>query len=258
MKKFFTLFILIALSAPCINAQEYDSSIDKDIRKQYNVEELPTLPNVKPNKTEMPKEIKNYNATGKTYTIKNGTKIVLISKDKVSNWSSVNSKISLLSQNDIMTKEGVKIPAGTLFKAVVTNSHPPQMTGNGGLITLKVNEIYYNGVMSFVDTKITEVNSKKVFKGDIKGKRKYWQNCAKAMKPGKKTFTVMQKAAKSLTPYPVINILSLVPLTIGGAAYIVNIPIAPAASAFMKGGAITIPLGTAFQVTFSGNNQIRG
>ena len=122
----------------------------------------------------------------------------------------------------------------------------------------KVNEIYYNGIMSAINTKLTEVNSKKVFSGNIKGKRKYWRNCAKAMTPGKKTFTVMHKGAKALFPIPILNILSIVPLAIGGAVYIVNIPIAPVASIFMKGGSITIPAGTAFHATVLGSNQIRG
>ena len=78
------------------------------------------------------------------------------------------------------------------------------------------------------------------------------------MTPGIKTFKVMKKGAKALTPYPVINILSVVPFTIGAAAYLVNLPLAPLASVFMKGGSISIPADTAFYVTTSGNNQIRG
>lgn len=258
MKKFFILLLLICFSSQCVFALQFDSSIDSDIRKNYNVEELPKLPNVEPTKVEAKKEITTYNITGKTYTIPSGTKIILISKDKISNWSAQGSKFSLLSQNQITTKEGIIIPSGSLFKGTITNSHAPQITGNGGLIELKIDEIYYNGLNSAIDTKVTLVNSKKVFKGKLKGQRKYLKNCIKAVKPGQKTFRVMKKAANVLLPYPIVNILSLVPLTIGTTTFLVNAAFSPIISIFMKGGSISIPEGTAFYVIIKGNNQIRG
>ena len=273
MKKIFLLIVTFCLIAQSAYCEQYDSSIDNELRKQYNVEQLPALPKVSPSSSSSPvspaklpqkkdntsatvEKISNY--SGKTYTIKGGTKITLLSKSKLVDWNAVGTKISFVSQNSITTKEGAVIPAGTVFKATVTNSHQPQITGNGGLIQLKVNEIYFNGAVSFINTKLSEVNSKNVFGQKLKGKRKYWQNVAKAMTPGKKTFKVMNRAAKPLLPIPIVNILSIVPYTIGGVVYIVNLPIAPIASVFMKGAHITLPANTAFIITVSGNNQIRG
>lgn len=264
MKRVLILLLLICFTLDTTFAAEFDASIDADIRKQYNVEELPALPKALPSKSPVkssvnpPREIKTPNFTGKVYTIKSGTKITLVSKSEVAHWTSSGSKISFYSQNPITTKEGAVIPAGTLFKAVILDSHSPQITGNGGLIKLKISEIYYNNVMSSINTKISEANSKKIIKNKLKGKHKYWQNCSKAMTPGKKTFKIMQKAAKTLTPYPIINILSLVPFSIGGAVYLVNASIAPVASVFMKGGALRIPSGTVFIITVLGNNKING
>ncbi len=258
MKKLITVILLFLLNIQTILAAEYDVSIDTDIRKQYNVDELPALPKSAPSKAVMPKEIKQYNITGKSYTIKSGTKVTLISKGDISNWTPSGVKLSFLSQNSILTKEGIIIPAGTLFKATVTDSHLPQITGNGGLIELKFNEIYFNGIMSIITTKLSEANSKKIFRNDIKGKRKYWANCAKAMTPGTKTLKIMKNAGKDIASFPVINILSLVPLALGGAIYIVNAATAPFISVFMKGGNIRLPAGTAFIITISGDNKING
>ena len=260
MKNFLTVLLLFCFVLQPVLAAEFDASIDSDIRKQYNVDELPALPKAAPSpvKTTIPKEIKNDTVTGKTYTLKSRTKIALVSKSDISNWNSQGTKVSFLSQNAIATKEGVVIPSGTLFKAVITDSHLPQMTGNGGLIELKVNEIYYNGIMSVIDSKLSEANSKIIFKNDIKGKRKYWQNCSKAMTPGRKTFNAMRNAGRDMASIPVLNILSIVPFALGGAAWLVNASIAPVASVFMKGGSINLPAGTVFIITVLGDNKIQG
>lgn len=271
MRKILILTFLFFLIVQNSWGEDFDSSVDTEIRKKYNVETLPPLPKVTPSKSEIPtnntsaqskkfqiQDVKKYNIIGKTYTIKSGTKVKLISREKVSNWNSAGTKISFISQNSITTKEGAVIPAGTIFKATVLNSHGPQITGNGGLIKLKVSEIYFNGLMSNIDTKLMEVNLKKIYNSNIKGERKYLKNCAKAMTPGKKTFKVMKKAAKKMAPIPLINILALVPYTIGTVVYVVNIPIAPIASVFMKGGYIQFPADTTFLIKTTGNNQIRG
>ncbi len=258
MKKLFALLLIFSFSMQILYSAEYDSSIDAEIRKNYNVDELPALPKAPPSKIIMNEEIKNYKSEGKTYTIKNGTKVTLISKSDISNYASIGNKVSFLSQNPISTKEGVTIPAGTLFKASVTDSHPPQITGNGGLIELKFNEIYFNGIMSHISSKLSEADSRQIFRNDIKGQRKYWKNCSKVMKPGEKTFRIMKNTGKSISAFPVINILSIVPLAIGSAVYITNASLAPVISVFMKGGTAKLPSGTVFVIKISGDNQIQG
>ena len=272
MKSFLTILLFLFLT-PCLgNAKQYDDAVDAHIRKKYNAE-LPPLPDSAPSKTDIPhnspaapnykhpktlQPLADYNPSGKTYTLKNGTKLILISQNKASNWNAEGSKVQFLLQNPVSLNEGAVIPSGAVLKGTVVNSHAPQITGNGGLLKLKINEIYYNGLMSAIDADLTKVNSKKVFFNNIKGKRRYLQNCKKAMTPGKKTYKTMKKAARALSPIPVINILSIIPYTIGAAAYIINLPIAPLASVFMKGGAVSIPAGTAFYAEVSGTVQIRG
>jgi len=242
----------------CVSYAQFDSSIDSEIRKKYNIEQLPPLPQAEPSKSKIPEKPKKYNASGRTYSRKSGTKVILVSQNKISNWNREGAEISFLLNNEIRAQEGAVIPAGTVFKGVLTDSHAPQITGNGGLIKLKINRIYYNGVMSVIDTKLTEAASKKVYRSSIKGSRKYLKNCAKAMTPGRKTFKAMKKTADKLAPYPVINILCIAPLAIGSCVYIINLPIAPIASVFMKGGAVTMPAGSIFRAEISGENKIQG
>lgn len=262
------LFLFLFISVSCVRAAEFDSSIDAGIRKDYHVEDidLPALPKAAPSDNTTVKsvpEIKqttvpNYVHTGKTYTVKGGTKVVLISKSSFSDWSARGSKVSFSSQNGIVAKDGTIIPAGTVFRGTIVNTHRPQITGNGGLVELKIDEIDYNGIPSYIETKLSAANYKKVYRSDIKGERRYWKNFSKAMNPGKKVFNATRTCASVMAPIPVINILSIVPILGGSVVYIANLTVAPVIAIFTKGGSVSIPAGTQFQIKFSKNTEING
>ena len=264
MKKILSTFLFICFSLSAF-AVDFDSSIDTDIRKEYNVEEstLPPLPSSSPSNStvkenpQVQKQI-TYNYTGKTHKVKSGTKVILTSKSTISDWSPRGSKVSFISQQGFTTKDGTIVPAGTIFKGTITDSHRPQITGNGGLVELKIDEIYFNGIMSPIETKVSMANSRKVFKSDIKGERKYWQNISKAMTPGRKVFGATQTCASVLYPIPVIQVISIVPLTIGAVVYLVNAVAAPIISIFTKGGSVSLPAGTQFQIKTTKEIEIKG
>ncbi len=262
MKKIISTFLFLCFSLSAI-AVDFDSSIDTNIRKEYNVEEstLPPLPSSSPSASTVKEQVpaqKTYNYTGKTYKIKSGTKVVLSSKTAISDWLARGSKVSFVSQQGFTAKDGTIIPAGTVFRGTITDSHRPQLTGNGGLVELKIDEIYFNGIMSPIETKVSMANSRKVFGSDIKGERKYWRNISKAMTPGKKVFGAMQTCASVLYPIPVIQVVAIVPLTIGSVVYLVNAVAAPVISVFAKGGSVSLPAGTLFQIKTTKENEIRG
>ncbi len=262
MKKILSVLLILFLLNTTVFAVEFDSSIDAEIRKDYKVDEndLPELPKAIPtaNIEEVPPLPAVSKATGKTYTLKGGSKVNLILRNKLSDWSPKGTYISFSSSNDIYTKEGYTIPSGTIFKGRVTDSHRPQLTGNGGLVELCVDEIHLNGVMSKIDTKIALANSKKVFRSDIKGQRKYWKNFAKATKPGQKAFKATSGAAHEMASIPIINLLSPVIWIVGGVVYVVNAVFAPVIAIFSKGGSVSLPAGTQFQIKISGDTQIKG
>ena len=265
MKKIISTFLLLTMIFTQSFAVDFDSSIDANIRKDYNVDEgLPPLPKTvpttsqttKPTAPELPKSA--YSATGKTYKIKSGTKVYLTSKSVISDSLPRGSKVNFAAQQGFTTKEGVIVPAGTVFRATITDSHGPQISGNGGLVELKIDEIYYNGILSNIETKVSLVNSKRIYHSDIKGERRYWKNFSKAMTPGKKAFNATRTCASVMAPIPVVNILAIVPLLGGSVIYVVNLVAAPVISLFTKGGRLSLPAGTQFQIKFTGENQIRG
>ena len=266
MKKFFTYVLLIIFSIQISSAVEFDTSIDDEIRKNYNIEEmsLPKLPKANPSsiKDEPIKEVvetvEKYTPTGKTYKIKSGTKIELILINTITDRMPKGSSVSFKAKNGFVAKDGTIIPAGTILKGVVKKSHGPQITGNGGLIAIEVNEIYFNGVRSKIETKLRSANSKKVFFNKIKGERKYWKNYAKVMKPGQEFFNETQRCASAMAVIPVVNLVSFVPLLSGALFYTVSFVSAPVISVFKKGGRLNIPSGTVFDIKLTETVEIRG
>ncbi len=263
MKKLVATFLLFCFYSSAVIAVDFDTSVDDSIRTNYNVEknsDLPALPDSVPTAVEtvaIP-ETPIYNPTGKVYSVKSGTRVKLVSTKSISAWSPKGSIVSFKSTTGFVTKEGTIVPAGTIFKGKITDSHPPQMTGNGGLIGIDVNEIYFNGVKSFIDTTLSHANSKKVFFGDVKGKRLYWANFARNMNSGKKVFLATKDFAKDISSIPIVNLLSIVSIAGGSIFYVGNVIVAPVVSVFQTGGNIALPAGTEFQIKIGGNSQIRG
>ena len=101
-------------------------------------------------------------------------------------------------------------------------------------------------------------NSKKVFLSNIKGKRSYWKNFAKATTPGRKVFGATQSCANAMSVIPILNLVSFVPLLGGAVIYTVNFAMAPVIAIFTKGGSLRIPAGSEFQIKITGDCQIKG
>lgn len=258
--------MLFVISAQTSIAVEFDTSIDDEIRKTYNIEEqnLPALPKASPNiQKETPqKEISStaekYNPTGKVYSLARGTKIELILQNTISDTTPKGAVVSFKAKNGFVAKDGTIIPAGTVLKGKVANSHGSQITGNGGLLSIEVNEIYFNGVRSKIETKTSNVNSQKIFFNNIKGERKYWKNYSKVMKPSRKFFGKTQKCAGSMAAIPVVNLFAFVPLLTGAVFYGISFVSAPVISIFKKGGKLTVPSGSVFNIKLTDTVEIHG
>lgn len=266
MKRIISIFLLCALCAMSASAVEFDTNIDNTIRQEYNLPEntvpdeaLPPLPNVVPTSSmvEIP-QTSAYNPTGKTYTLKGGTKLALVSTSNMSDRLKKGAHVAFKTTSNVITKEGKTIPTGTIVKALVSDAHAPQLTGNGGLIELQINEIYFNGIKSSINTKVSMANSKRIFYSNIKGQRSYWKNFGKAMKPGTKFFKGAEKVSGVMYRVPIVNLLSFVPILGGTVVYTVNFVAAPVVAIFTKGGNLYIPSGTPFEAKLIGENIIKG
>ena len=276
MKKIIAILLVFCLASTTVLAEEFDSSVDAAIRKEYvENSNLPPLPSAIPysnstssssastsgstvKESSVVKTQPTYKATGKLYTIKHGTKVDLVSKSSMSDWMAKGRVVTFSSANSITTKEGVTIPAGTIFRGRITDSHRPQISSNGGLIELCIDEIYFNGLVSKIDTKISLAGEKRVVRNDIKGQHTYWKNFYKSLSPGRKVYNATSTCAGVFLPIPFVNILAIIPWTCGAVVYTLNFVASPFIAIFSKGGSLSIPSGTHFQIKIKGNAQIRG
>lgn len=278
------------MTAPSM-ALQLDLSVDEEIRKNYNPskleqENLPPLPKtaapsktvitqpkqpssqstvaappktapskVEPASKKVNKNLPNSTLTRDDFTaikIKKGTKIRVKSSAVISDYLKEGAKVSFTSLEPVYQRY-VTIPAGTVFKASVVDSHQPQMTGNGGLVVLVIENVNFKGRTYSAHGKVTKANHKKIFVNNIKGKRQYWKSVAAQIDKGETFYKKTRRMSSKLADNPVGIIICPFPVIVGIAGYAVNLVGSPVFSITSKGGRISIPAGSEFEIKLQEN-----
>lgn len=282
VKNINTIFIIFMLLATPVFALELDTSVDDEIRRTYDPskleQSLPALPKTAPvqqntvpktpqttqapqaapkslpstpaAKTQLgvkklPNEYKFDKSTA--IRIKKGTKFRVKSNSVISDYLKECARVSFTTIKPV-TQRYITVMDGTKFTAVVEDSHLPQMTGNGGLIVLMVDSITVNGQTRSVHGKITKANLKKIFFNNIKGKRQYWKGVANQIDKGENFYKKTRRTSSKLADNPVGVIISPIPTITGIVVYAVNFVGSPLFAIWSKGGRISIPAGSEFEI----------
>lgn len=275
-------FFLLFLGFCRTYAYELDTSVDDVIRQKYNSTELsdkmlPQLPeHLKQNSvsnsansnsgtttsSNVPKttpvfsnssspKINNQNvklASGKTgVKIPQGTKFQAKSQSKATCWSGKNTAITFVTTAPVY-KKGFSILSGTKLTGTVTNSRAPQITGNGGLLEIKVTKMIYKGREIPINGKITKVNSKLVFFNKIKGERAYLEGVNNQYKKGKNFYYKSRAASKKLASNPAGTLISPIPTIAGAVGCVVCTAASPVTGLTQKGKSVSIPAGSVFEI----------
>lgn len=282
-KKIFSLFVAtLLLSSHCF-AFELDTSVDEEIRKNYNPsaleQNLPALPKTAPSQSATTKT--TVTTTNKTtpvvpktqpvsqpskpqlvikkmdndykfdkstaIRIKKGTKFRVKSNCVISDYQREGTRVSFTSIKPV-TQRYITINEGTRFNAVVEDSHLPQFTGNGGLIVLMVDGIVVNNSTKSVHAKITKANMKKVFLNNIKGKRGYIKGVSRQVDKGENFYKKTRRTSTKLADNPVGLIISPIPTVFGAVVYAVNLVGSPVFAIWAKGSRVSIPAGSEFEI----------
>ena len=282
-KKIFSLFVATLLFSSHCFAFELDTSVDEEIRKNYNPsaleQNLPALPKTAPSQSATTKTTAT--TTNKTtpvvpktqpvsqpskpqlvikkmdndykfdkstaIRIKKGTKFRVKSNCVISDYQREGTRVSFISIKPV-TQRYITINEGTRFNAVVEDSHLPQFTGNGGLIVLMVDGIVVNGSTKSVHAKITKANMKKVFLNNIKGKRGYIKGVSRQVDKGENFYKKTRRTSTKLADNPVGLIISPIPTVFGAVVYAVNLVGSPVFAIWAKGSRISIPAGSEFEI----------
>ncbi len=211
--------------------------------------EVITQPAVKAEKAVTVKNSSYYKNNQKSYVVPKGKKFKVRLQQTISDKTAEGTRISFVSTYP-ETSTYVTIPAGTVFRGRVSDSHPPYITGNGGLIVINVDQIVYKGKAYDIDGKISIANGKHIFFNNIKGKRMYFQSIPKAMKPGTKFFKKMWRVTCNLAKNESGVEIILTPFSFltGTVVYALNFAASPVLAIFYKGKSITIPSGSPFTI----------
>ena len=279
VKNISTIFIIFMLLATPVFALELDTSVDDEIRRTYDPskleQSLPELPKTEPSQSTSPstktstpetppkslpvtpdakpqigvKKFQNDYKYDKSTAIriKKGTKFRVKSNSVISDYLREGAKVSFTSIKPV-TQRYITIPEGTKFTAVVEDSHQPQMSGNGGLVVLMVDSITVNGQTKSVHGKVTKANMKKIFFNNMKGKRSYWKGVANQVDKGENFYKKTRRTSSKLADNPVGIIISPIPVVTGMVVYAVNLAGSPLFALWSKGGRISIPAGSEFEI----------
>ena len=282
VKNISTIFIIFMLLATPVFALELDTSVDDEIRRTYDPskleQSLPALPKTAPtqqntvSKTpqttqapktapkslpstpvakpqlgvkKLPNEYKFDKSTA--IRIKKGTKFRVKSNSVISDYLKEGARVSFTTIKPV-TQRYITVMDGTKFTAVVEDSHQPQMSGNGGLVVLMVDSITVNGQTRSVHGKITKANMKKIFFNNMKGKRSYWKGVANQVDKGENFYKKTRRTSSKLADNPVGILISPIPVLTGMVVYAVNFAGSPLFALFSKGGRISIPAGSEFEI----------
>lgn len=266
LKKFIILLLIISFLGAPVLALELDTSIDDDIRRNYNPSKidqdnpLPALPKVliEPDYVA-PKQIVVSKAQAKsipsslktpkeTYIVlKKGTKIKVRLQSAISDRTKKGTQIAFVSEYPVTTTY-FTIPMGTVFKGEIVNSHKPQLSGNGGLVVVKIKSAVINDSIQPINAKVTKANSKKIFLNNIKGKRKYVSSMLKSTRPGRHFFRKMLGVTRNLAFDGSSIILTPFSLAAGVVALGGNVLVSPALAMFYKGSSLSIPADSRFEI----------
>ncbi|MBQ4113771.1 hypothetical protein IJD34_00035 [bacterium] len=282
-----TLILLSFLfSMPNIgHAFDIDATVDDEIRKNYNPDKLiedtgindsalnksleadpplildpnlPKLPNisnqgnstkvsdVKGNNT-ISAPIKTIPYTGGHIRVSKGTSFDVINTTAISDWQRTGTKVSFKT-NKAIHKKKYSIPLGTTFYGEVVESHQPQLTGNGGLVVIKIYSMIYKNQTIPINAYITRANDNKIFFNNIKGDRTYWKTVWKKGNWGRTLFGNMVNLTASLGSDGPTLVLAPFPLAYGTICLGVNAITSPICAIFSKGGHVSIPSGKDFRI----------
>lgn len=267
IKRLVLLILTFLLVSNCSLCYELDMSVDEEIQKKYNSSKLnydvlPSLPKVNSSSSSSssasnpPKAQLDYSTTAPVITkadksnaikLSRWTKFSVKSNQNISDRLREGTYVSFTTISPVY-KKYITIPSGAKLTGVIVNSHSPQITGNGGLVVIRITSLTMNGKTYEVSGRITKANAKKVFLNNIKGKHQYWQGVDKQINKGENFYKKSKQLSNKFSNNPVLMLISPVPTVVGFVGYAVNTVVSPLTAIGAKGGSLSIPAGSQFEI----------
>lgn len=268
-KKIFFLILTNILITNLVHAFDLDMTVDDEIRKNYNSTKLiqDTKVNVHSDLPELPsiskQEKKNNYSTNSSISkvsttvypiatrgnikISQGTSFNVINTSKINDWQRKGTTVRFKTSSNIIKKK-YTIPSGTEFIGEILESHQPQISGNGGLVVIRIRSMLYKGQTIPLNAYITRADSKKIFLNNIKGDRTYLKTMWKKGDWGRTLFNKMLTLTANLGSEGATLVLSPFPFAYGTICLGLNAITSPICAFFTKGGHVSINSGSEFRI----------
>lgn len=242
-----------------VNIKE-ESALEKSLKSDIPDEALPALPNIT-NSTKS-SDVKSGNTISVPYTpppiattrgnikIRKWTTFDAVSTSAISDWQKEGTKVRFKTKQNKYGKNYV-IPGSTVFLGEIVDSHQPQITCNGGLVAIELYGMIYKGQTIPVKGYITRADDKKIFFNNIKGDRTYLKTMWKKGNWGRTLFGRMFNLTVNLGGDGSTFILSPFPLAYGTICLGLNTLTSPITAFFSKGGHVSIPANSSFKIKLS-------
>ncbi len=240
---------------PTSSSPQKSISTSPQVNSNYVNKNTQTTPYPLHAQNETGKIPQQYQREYKEIKLKKGTKFKIRIRESISSATPRGTRVTFVSTYPA-TNRYITIPHGTLFKGEITNSHDPQLFGNGGLIELKIDELVYKNSAYYINSKVSLANYRRIYLNNIKGKQTYIKSMRVASKPGKKFMKKMFQTTGKLHDGPEM-ILIPVAVVSGVTVYGVNLALSPVFALFASGSEIRLPSGTYFEIKLTEDALIR-
>lgn len=278
---FIVIISLLLLPIEHACAFDLDMTVDDEIRTNYNssklvkdtntdnTEILPDLPDKLKNEDKRPNnngsnasKINNQDNITKITDLNAGTVKIhkgmifhVTNNTKISDWQQKGTTIKFKLRTPVI-KKNYNIPTGTIFTGEIIESHQPQVSCNGGLVVVRVHSMNYKGQTVPLNAYITRADNKFVFLNNIKGDRTYLKTTWQKGAWGRNMFHRMCSLTSKLGADGATLILAPFPFVYGVLCAGGNAVVSPICAFFSKGGHVSIPAGSNFNIRLLDNSYI--
>ena len=185
-----------------------------------------------------------------------GVQFRVVNTMKMNDYMAEGQRV-IFKSTQAVTTPYFTIPANTKFIGVMENVHRPQMTCNGGLISIRFVSAEINGYNQSIDASIIKVKNDKVLLGNLKGAHTYFKTTAKKAKWGQNKFKQYSKTSSKLANKGAGVVLAPFPYLTGCVLACASTVSSPVTALFGKGGSLTVPANTVFTIKLNEDARIR-
>lgn len=185
-----------------------------------------------------------------------GVQFRVVNVTKINDYMGEGQKIVFKTTQEVKTPY-LTVPANTRIIGVIEDVHRPQMTCNGGLVSIRLSAIELNGISHNINGSIIKIKTDRVRLGNLKGDHTYLKTTCKKAKWGQTKFKQWSKTSSMLADKGAGIIIAPFPYIGGCITALGSTVTSPITALLGKGGSLSIAPNTTFTIKLNEEAKIR-